>query len=135
MPSRQIAMVSAVLFFVGASSCGGQDVSPSYAHLKFLEPFIGQRQVMETKEGKTKAAGIEDATWMLNKSCVQHVGWGEFEGKPIRYGFVTGWNAKSKEIFQWARRQPFGLRLRAAEWHVRSGNQDLECQGTRLCFQ
>ena len=56
---------------------------------------------METKDGKTKAAGIEDATWVLNKSCVQHVGWGAFEGSPIRYGFVTGWNPKSKKMFQW----------------------------------
>jgi len=101
MQSRQIASVSTVAFFWCAACCQGQEVSPSYEHLTFLEPFIGQRQVMETKEGKTKAAGIEDATWVLNKSCVRHVGWGEFEETPIRYGFVTGWNPKSKQVFQW----------------------------------
>ncbi len=101
MKSQRFARVLVFVVSWYATCCWGQDVSPSYQHLTFLEPFIGQRQVMETKEGKTKAAGIEDAKWILSKSCVQHVGWGEFEGTPLRYGIVTGWNPKSKMVFQW----------------------------------
>ncbi|MHB0960317.1 MAG: hypothetical protein ACYC0X_08520 [Pirellulaceae bacterium] len=51
MPSRQSAVVSTVLFFLATASSLGQDVSPSYAYLKSVEPFIGQRQVIRWNDG------------------------------------------------------------------------------------
>ena len=44
---------------------------------------------------------MESGEWILNKSFLKHDGWGLFDGKPVRYVFVTGWNAKTEKVFQW----------------------------------
>ncbi|MHB8897519.1 MAG: hypothetical protein ACYC6Y_02090 [Thermoguttaceae bacterium] len=91
-----------ILVLVSISGwCFAQDTGPGYEHLRFLEPWIGQRQLVKTEDGKTENSGVETAEWILNKSYIRHNGWGMFDGKPVRYVFVTGWDPKSQQIFQW----------------------------------
>ncbi len=75
---------------------------PAYEHLKFLEPLVGNWKVVTTEGDKTTSVGEESSQWVLNKSFMRHVGWGQIDGSPVQYEFYTGWNPKTKEVFQWA---------------------------------
>ena len=93
--------LTAIAVLLATNCCFGGDPSPSYKHLKFLEPWVGQRQVNEIEDGTSKGVGVESCQWILNKSFLLAEGWGSFEDRPVKYMFITGWNAKTQEMFQW----------------------------------
>ncbi len=88
--------------FLMTSPCRGQEPGTAYEHLKFLEPLVGNWKVVKTEGDKTVSDGQEASEWILSKSFMRHAGWGLFDGKPVQYEFYTGWNPKTKEVFQWA---------------------------------
>jgi len=63
---------------------------------------VGNWKVVTTEGDKIVSDGQEASEWILNKNFMRHVGWGHFDGKPVQYEFYTGWNPKTKAVFQWA---------------------------------
>lgn len=100
MEKAAVAALLAAVCLTGGLSLG-QEPGVSYEHLKFLEPMIGPRQLTMTQEGKSETDSVEVSEWIFNKNFVSHTGWGPFQGKPIRYQFVAGWNAKTQKVFAW----------------------------------
>ncbi|NLY02085.1 MAG: DUF1579 domain-containing protein [Rhodopirellula sp.] len=100
MDRRIVLLLAPALF--AASLCVAQEPGPAYEHLKFLEPMVGHWKVVSTEQGKSISVGEESSEWILNKSFMRHVGWGQVDGKTAQYELYTGWNPKSKEVFQWA---------------------------------
>ncbi len=100
MKRSAIVLVAATLVcgVVGAQDQPG----PSYEHLKFLEPLVGNWNVVVNEGDKVTSRGQEASVWMLDKNFMRQYGWGQIEGQPLRYHFYTGWNAKTNEVFQWA---------------------------------
>lgn len=82
--------------------CLGQEPGPNYEQLKFLEPLVGNWKVVTTEGDKIVSDGQEASEWILNKSFMKHVGWGQHEGELAHYIFYTGWNPKTEKVFQWS---------------------------------
>ena len=101
MKSPTSARTVVLIVLLAVSWSWGQEPSPSYEHLKFLEPMVGQWQAHSKVDGQITATGMETSKWILNKSFMQGDGWGYFEDVPVRYLFVTGWNPKTQKVFQW----------------------------------
>jgi hypothetical protein len=94
-------VVTALLVASCAALCTADEPGPCYENLKFLEPFIGMREAVATEEGETKSVAVEEASWVLNKNFILHEAWGYIEEDPVRYVFITGWDAKAESVFQW----------------------------------
>jgi hypothetical protein len=91
-----------LVFTLLGSVCLGQEVPANHKPLEFLESLVGNWRVVTTEGDKVISDGQEASEWILNKSCMKHVGWSQFEGSPAEYMFYTGWNPKTEKIYQWA---------------------------------
>ncbi|MGI6418835.1 MAG: DUF1579 family protein [Thermoguttaceae bacterium] len=96
-----IAVLSATVCCMTILCCGAEP-GPTYEHIKFLEPMVGNWRVVTREGGKIVSDGQEASEWILNKSFMRHTGWSQYEGKPSQYEFFTGWDPKTKKVFQWA---------------------------------
>lgn len=85
-----------------AQLCPGAEPGPSYEHLKFLEPLVGNWKVVLKEGERIVSNGQEKSEWILNKSFMKQVGWGQIDNQPLQYEFRNGWNPKTQEVFQWA---------------------------------
>lgn len=101
---KRMATIAILLTAVGslAPQCRGQEPSPTYEHIKFLEPLVGNWRVVLKEGDHIVSSGQERSEWILNKSFMRQVGWGQIDGQPMQYEFWNGWNPKTQEVFQWA---------------------------------
>ncbi|MGI6418827.1 MAG: DUF1579 family protein [Thermoguttaceae bacterium] len=101
---KRMATITVLLAAAGslAAPCRGQEPGPSYEHIKFLEPLVGNWKLVLKEGGRIVSNGQERSEWILNKSFMRQVGWGQIDGQPVQYEFWNGWNPKTQEVFQWA---------------------------------
>lgn len=101
---KRMATITVLLAAAGslAAPCRGQEPGATYEHIKFLEPLVGNWKVVLKEGGRIVSNGHERSEWILNKSFMRQVGWGQIDGQPVQYEFWNGWNPKTQEVFQWA---------------------------------
>jgi hypothetical protein len=72
----------------------------SYQPLQFFEAAIGCWKGQDN-EKKTRG-GEERSAWILDKNFMRTDGWEDSESYRGLYEFITGWDAKEKQVFSWA---------------------------------